>query len=34
MEEIRMALQLEEDGYAYYKKAAELCPLKSWQKMR
>jgi len=26
MEEIRMALQLEEDGYAYYKKAAELCP--------
>ncbi len=26
MEEIRMALQLEKDGYAYYKKAAELCP--------
>ena len=33
MKEIKMALQLEKDGYAYYKKAAELCPNEYGKKM-
>lgn len=33
MEEIKMALQLEKDGYAYYRKAAELCPNEYGKKM-
>lgn len=33
MEEIKIALQLEKDGYAYYKKAAELCPNEYGKKM-
>lgn len=33
MEEIKVALQLEKDGYAYYKKAAELCQNEYGKKM-
>ncbi|MCD6447534.1 MAG: ferritin family protein [Thermoplasmata archaeon] len=33
MEEVKIALQLEKDGYAYYKKAAELCPNEYGKKM-
>lgn len=33
MEEIKTALQLERDGYAYYKKAAEKCPNEYGKKM-
>lgn len=41
MEEIKIALQLEKDGYKYYKKAAESCKneygkkcLKNLQRMK
>ena len=33
MEEIKIALQLEKDGYAYYRKAAELCKNSYGKKM-
>lgn len=33
MEEIKIALQLERDGYKYYKKAAELCKNSYGKKM-
>ena len=33
MEEIKVALQLEKDGHAYYKKAAEMCPNEYGKKM-
>ncbi len=33
MEEVKIALQLEKDGYKYYKKAAELCHNKYGKKM-
>lgn len=33
MEEIKIALQLEKDGYAYYKKASELCQNEYGKKM-
>ncbi|HEC76069.1 MAG TPA: hypothetical protein ENI33_02275 [Thermoplasmatales archaeon] len=33
MEEIKIALQLEKDGYAYYKRASELCKNEYGKKM-
>lgn len=33
MEDVKIALQLEKDGYAYYKKAADLCHNKQGKKM-
>ena len=33
MEEVKIALQLERDGYAYYMKAAALCPNEYGKKM-